>query len=131
MTDPVGRYVIFSTETGRHSRIVSCRASQIQSQCRPGEAFRVAGLGLTTDRHKQDLTTGETVALEVAPEDPMPVERATRDRLLALSDWTQAPDNRLTAEQKAAWAAVREDWRGRIDDIKAGLPARPWAAEPS
>jgi hypothetical protein len=56
--------------------------------------------------------------------------RAKRDRLLAASDWTQAPDNRLTAEQREAWREARESWRARVDDIKAGKSPRPWAAAP-
>lgn len=57
--------------------------------------------------------------------------RAKRDRLLSETDWTQAPDNRLTPDERAAWAAVREEWRARVDDIKAGLAPRPWAARPT
>jgi len=71
------------------------------------------------------------VTIARSPEDDLAHARAKRDRLLAESDWTQQPDNRLTAEQRAAWAEVREAWRGRIDDIKAGVTPRPWATPPS
>lgn len=63
--------------------------------------------------------------------DPLPRARRRRDALLAASDWTQQPDNRLTAEQRAAWAAVRAEWRAVIDDLKAGLSPRPWASPPT
>jgi len=56
--------------------------------------------------------------------------RAERDRRLAASDWTQAPDNRLTDVQRAAWRLARAEWRAVVDDIKAGVTPRPWAAEP-
>lgn len=37
--------------------------------------------------------------------------RMPRRQLLAWSDWTQLPDAPLTAEEKAAWAAVRQQLR--------------------
>lgn len=43
--------------------------------------------------------------------DPMPEIRARRNQLLAESDWTQLSDVALTAEQKAAWAAYRQQLR--------------------
>lgn len=70
------------------------------------------------------------VTISRAPEEDLAHARAKRDRLLTASDWTQAPDNRLTPEQRAAWAQAREAWRARIDDIKAGVPPRPWAKAP-
>ena len=63
-------------------------------------------------------------------EEVMARARARRDLLLAGSDWTQAPDNRLTPAQRQAWAEVRAQWRARIDDLKAGVPPRAWAAPP-
>jgi hypothetical protein len=37
--------------------------------------------------------------------------RFTRNKLLAASDWTQLPDNTLTAEQKVDWAKYRQELR--------------------
>lgn len=37
--------------------------------------------------------------------------RNQRDQLLAQSDWTQMADSPLTAEQKAVWAAYRQQLR--------------------
>jgi hypothetical protein len=37
--------------------------------------------------------------------------RPNRDRLLAISDWTQIPDAPLTTEKKAEWAAYRQELR--------------------
>lgn len=70
------------------------------------------------------------IVVSRSPEADLAHARAKRDRLLAESDWTQQPDNRLTPDQRAAWAAVREAWRARVDDLKAGQPPRPWAAAP-
>lgn len=63
---------------------------------------------------------------------PMHVEyfRKRRSALLAESDWTQLPDAPLTAEQKAEWAAYRQQLRDFpslfTDDIEE-LPALPIA----
>jgi len=70
------------------------------------------------------------IVLTRSPEEGLAHARAKRDRLLAGSDWTQAPDNRLTPDQRQAWAEVRAQWRARIDDLKAGAPPRAWAAPP-
>jgi len=37
--------------------------------------------------------------------------RRTRDTLLKMSDWTQAPDSPLTEEKRAAWIAYRQALR--------------------
>lgn len=47
--------------------------------------------------------------------------RAARNQTLTRCDWTQLPDAPLTAEQKAAWAAYRQQLR----DISA-QPGFPW-----
>jgi len=39
------------------------------------------------------------------------IEREKRDTLLLHSDWSQANDSPLNAEQKAAWAAYRDQLR--------------------
>lgn len=70
------------------------------------------------------------IIIAKTPEEDLAHARARRDQLLAESDWTQVSDNRLTPAQRGAWAEVREAWRARIDDIKAGRTPRPWAAAP-
>lgn len=57
--------------------------------------------------------------------DPLIETRATRDRLLTASDWTQLPDAPLTDAQRAAWAAYRQALRD--------LPATgdDWPAPPT
>jgi len=51
-----------------------------------------------------------------------PAEQATdrRNALLAESDWTQLPDVPLSAEQKMAWAAYRQQLRDITD--QPGFP---------
>lgn len=44
--------------------------------------------------------------------------RAERDKRLTACDWTQLPDTPLSDEQKAAWAAYRQQLR----DIPAQYP---------
>ena len=56
--------------------------------------------------------------------------RQKRNQLLAETDWTQAPDNRLSEDQRQAYADCREQWRSVVDDLKAGMPPRPWAEPP-
>ena len=79
-----------------------------------------------TGEHWEDLPP-----VVLSEEEILVKARAHRDRLLADSDWTQASDNRLSPEQRTAWTDVREQWRGRIDDLKSGLPPRAWADEPT
>mgnify|MGYP006272683077 CR=1 FL=1 len=45
--------------------------------------------------------------------------RNQRDQMLSQSDWTQMPDSPLSAEQKAEWAAYRQQLR----DLPANIPA--------
>lgn len=59
--------------------------------------------------------------------------RASRDRLLAASDWTQLPDSPLSSEKKAEWATYRTLLRNLPDtegfpDIT--LPNDPDYVEP-
>ncbi|MBP7704209.1 MAG: hypothetical protein KA105_02850 [Caulobacter sp.] len=70
------------------------------------------------------------VTLARSAQEILQAARERRDSLLAASDWTQLPDNRLSPDERAAWAAVRAEWRAVVDDIKAGVTPRPWAAAP-
>jgi DNA-directed RNA polymerase subunit RPC12/RpoP len=56
--------------------------------------------------------------------------RSYRNRVLLATDWTQVPDNRLTTEQKEAWAAYREAVRTQVDAVKLGLEAE-WPDPPA
>jgi hypothetical protein len=55
--------------------------------------------------------------------------RVSRDTLLKESDWTQMPDSPLTDEQKALWAAYRQELRDVTD--QAGFPWKfNWPSKP-
>lgn len=55
--------------------------------------------------------------------------RAVRDRLLTLSDWTQAADAPLTDEQREAWAAYRQALRN-LPQAYSGDGPIPWPVAP-
>lgn len=49
-----------------------------------------------------------------------------RNKLLAQSDWTQMPDNALSAEKRAEWAAYRQALRDLpAQGINATWPQKP------
>jgi len=47
--------------------------------------------------------------------------RNQRNQMLAQSDWTQMADSPLSDEQKAAWAAYRQQLRELPTNILAGI----------
>lgn len=51
--------------------------------------------------------------------------RAQRNMFLSASDWTQLPDNGLTEDQRAAWAAYRQQLR---DAPATWTPGPTWDA---
>ena len=78
----------------------------------------------------QSKTLTAIVAAGVAGEfdvaDPF---RAIRDKLLTLSDWTQAGDSPLSEEQRAAWAVYRQALRD-LPSVYAGEGPIPWPVAP-
>lgn len=63
-----------------------------------------------------------------APTVPASSARASRNALLAASDWTQMPDAPLSAPQRATWATYRQalrDWPDAPGWPDAPLPAAP------
>jgi len=71
------------------------------------------------DTHK--LVNGEFVEIvqtdAEALADMWMVVRMRRDYLLMKSDWTQATDSPLTAEQRSAWQMYRQTLRDLTDDF--------------
>jgi hypothetical protein len=55
--------------------------------------------------------------------------RATRNELLASSDWTQMPDSPLTDEVKVSWATYRSSLRDL--PTSEGWPSVTFPTEPS
>lgn len=63
-----------------------------------------------------------------SPEATAAAARASRNALLAASDWTQMPDAPLSAPQRAAWATYRQalrDWPDAPGWPDASLPTSP------
>lgn len=56
--------------------------------------------------------------------------RAIRGKMLSLSDWTQAADSPLTAEQRAAWATYRQSLRD-LPSVYTGEGPIPWPVAPA
>ena len=60
------------------------------------------------------------------------VNRATRNQLLASSDWTQMPDSPLTDEAKTSWATYRTSLRTLpTHENWPNLEASDWPTKPS
>lgn len=74
-------------------------------------------------------TGGNVVVPEPIAPTPADLAVQTRNALLAESDWTQLPDVPISAEQKAAWAAYRQQLRDITD--QPGFPDNiVWPANP-
>ena len=71
------------------------------------------------------------VAAAIAGEydDTHDVLRAIRATLMDATDWTQAVDSPLTAEQRAAWAAYRQALRD-LPQAYSGEGPIPWPVAP-
>lgn len=59
---------------------------------------------------------GDLVPSAVTLADEIHIVRGQRNAKLAESDWTQLPDAPLSAEEKAAWAAYRQQLRDITND---------------
>jgi len=62
--------------------------------------------------------------------DRMAYLRHVRDLLMGLTDWTQATDSPLTAEQRAAWATYRQSLRD-LPSVYGGDGPIPWPVAPA
>jgi len=59
----------------------------------------------------------------------MTMQRQIRNDLLAMSDWTQLPDNALTDAKRAEWAIYRQALRDL--DVNGDDPTGPdWPTPP-
>jgi len=60
----------------------------------------------------------------------MTMQRRIRNDLLAMSDWTQLPDNPLTDAKRAEWATYRQALRDL--DVDGDDPTEPdWPTPPA
>jgi hypothetical protein len=94
----------------------------------PGQNAPADAVAVTTEEHAA-LIEGQARGGRIVFADGKPVVdfapvpktweqiRAQRDKLLASSDWTQMPDNALTDEVRAAWAAYRQALRDMTETV--------------
>ena len=82
--------------------------------------------GVTTTKAEHEAAYQAKLDDRVAEE-----HRATRNKLLADTDWTQMNDSPLTNEAKTAWATYRQELRGLTDlDAWPNLADEDWPVEP-
>lgn len=71
------------------------------------------------------------LAARPAPDgDRMTYLRHVRDRLMAVTDWTQATDSPLSETQRAAWATYRQALRD-LPSVYNGEGPIPWPVAPA
>jgi hypothetical protein len=90
--------------------------------------------GQVVELTEAELT--ERAAAQAAYEAKIPIRlaeqhRATRNQLLADSDWTQFNDSPLSNEAKTAWATYRQELRDLSDlDAWPNLADEDWPVKP-
>lgn len=139
------RYAIFEKSTGRIDRIIVAPTgvASASASCAPGEDFVAANAGETDASHY--VQGFSLVAMPARPGEAFDwdwmarrwVENANRawaqvrrkrNALLSESDWTQLPDAPLTAAEKTAWTAYREQLRSitnQPDPLAITWPKEP------
>jgi hypothetical protein len=121
-------YIYYSQSTGTIKSIASI----------PQENAFEDGVLEVTDINPAEVLLTQYVAngiLVAKPPEPPNYDDAVnlaipqRNELLAASDWTQIPNNPLTAEQQQAWAVYRQELRDIT--IQAGYPFNIiWPTQP-
>jgi hypothetical protein len=82
--------------------------------------------GVTTTKAEHEAAYQATLDAATAT-----ANRATRDKLLADTDWTQMNDSPLTNEAKTAWATYRQELRDLSDlDAWPNLADEDWPVAP-
>ena len=115
-------YTIYDETTGQILRVVT--TNEIDSQIKDGELFiegefsdvsyyiENAQAVLIPEQPSQysifDFSTKQWV---LVPDLAISDVATKRNKLLYSSDWTQIPNNPLTAEQQASWATYRQELR--------------------
>jgi hypothetical protein len=96
--------------------------------------YAITETGFRAISNPSDLKAGEVLSDEIPQALMLRAEEAEardmRSRLLRASDWTQIPDNNLTALERASWSAYRQLLR----DVpqQAGFPLSvQWPTVPS
>ena len=82
--------------------------------------------GVTTTKAEHEAAYQATLDAATAT-----ANRATRDKLLADTDWTQMNDSPLSNEDKTAWATYRQELRDLSDlDAWPNLADDDWPVAP-
>jgi hypothetical protein len=116
-------YIIYDTNTGN---IVRRGSHEFQSVAQGFAQVEIPTTQFELNTHRYDATTQQIVERDDAQDtvNAMRISniRTRRNMLLARSDWTQLPDNTLTEQQRAQWAAYRVALRDFPDTITAPAP---------
>jgi len=102
-------YTIYSSLTGQISRIVTC--INIQDQLSENELFLEGSFSDT----EYEVVSGTVVLkkkIEISFEEEARNVRRERNRRLSQCDWTQTPDNQLSADEREKWRVYRGKLRG-------------------
>jgi hypothetical protein len=103
--------------------------------CDPMTSWTLEGSTITAEpsppRFVMDLVKAALKSDPPSPEsDLMGYVRHVRTILLSLTDYTQAADSPLTAEQRAAWATYRQSLRD-LPSVYTGEGPIPWPVTPA
>jgi hypothetical protein len=117
------KFAIYDLATGEIKRHIGCFPEFIDIQIGAGEEFFLNCPGDHT--HVFD---GESKRVEQDPSITLIFIRNHRRSLLSACDWTQLPDAKLTADQKAAWLEYRQalrDFPSVVDTANIVWPTAP------
>lgn len=128
--------IIYDTQTGavRQSKHMSDKVWGRFQQLNSDVAY-IPGYLSTADLNNftVDINTQELVAIDHPAESDEAYIRQRRSILLAQTDWTQAVDAPLSAEQKTAWQTYRQTLRDIPQDYDLATVSRDaiqWPARP-
>jgi hypothetical protein len=121
-------YVYYSQDSGAITRIASLPQIMLPEEA----AIECQDINPADVLLTQCVENGVLVAKPQEPpnyDDAVNVAIPQRNQLLYASDWTQIPNNPLTAEQQQAWAVYRQELRDIT--IQAGYPFNIiWPVQP-
>lgn len=103
---------------------INDRTQKVAQQTTPSLVDGTWTIGWTTsDKSSDEVTAYDSDVAET--------NRATRNTLLADSDWTQMNDSPLSNEDKTAWATYRQELRDITDlDAWPNLDDADWPVKP-
>ena len=119
---------VYRVTDGYITRFVDCPEDHISIQCQDDENYYADPPADATHIIAEKPCIVPVEPIPPTPEQVMRQIKIERNSRLSRSDWTQLPDVTLTNEQKAAWAAYRQQLR---DFPAICNPANPvWPTPP-